>query len=147
MRPTLLLATVVVGVMAMVACGGSVSETAPTAAPTVPFVEVATVSPGDGAIQSHLATKVLEVGTQRVAFLLNTQKALIKAPEVHISVAPADGSAPPAEITAAYNAWPYGVRGAYAAPVEFPAPGDYRLTVMPLGGEVSGEAVIEVSVA
>ena len=104
------------------------------------------MDPGDGEIESHLATKVLEVGTQRVAFLLNTQKALVKAPQVHIAVASADGSVPPTEITADYNAWPYGVRGSYAAPVEFPAPGDYRLTVMPVGGEVTGEAVINVSV-
>ena len=81
-----------------------------------------------------------------MAFLLNTQKALVKAPQVHIAVASADGSVPPTEITANYNAWPYGVRGSYAAPVEFPVPGDYRLTVMPVGGEVAGEAVINVSV-
>ena len=148
MRFALILAVAVVGAMAMAACGRPepVPAPDPTAVPRVRVIEVPTASPGDGAIESHLATKVLEVGTQRVAFLLNTKKALVKAPEVRISVAPADGSTPPAEITAPYNAWPYGVRGSYAAPVEFPAPGDYRMTVMPVGGEVSGETVIEVSV-
>lgn len=146
MRFALILAMAVVVVMAMAACGRPEPAPDPTTVPSVRVIEVPTVSPGDGAIESHLATKVLEVGTQRVAFLLNTKKALVKAPEVHISIAPTDGSTPPAEITAPYNAWPYGVRGSYSAPVDFPAPGDYRMTVMPVGGEVSGEAMIEVSV-
>lgn len=146
MRNTLLAVAAALGAMALVACGGTAPEPPPGEKAPATVIQVPTVNPGDGAIQSHLATKVLEVGTQRVAFLLNTQKALVKAPQVHISVASADGSGPPAEITADYNEWPYGVRGSYAAPVEFPAPGDYRLTVMPVGGEVSGEAVIDVSV-
>ena len=146
MRAALLVLASALTVMALVACGSSEPEpaTAETAAP--PAIQVPTVAPDDGEIQSHLATKVLEVGTQRVAFLLSTQKALVKAPTVHILVAPADGAAPPTEITAPYNAWPYGVRGSYAAPVEFATPGDYRLTVMPMGGEVSGKAVLDVSV-
>ncbi len=146
MRAVLLVIASALTVVALVACGGSAPgpATVETAAP--PAIQVPTVAPDDGEIQSHLATKVLEVGTQRVAFLLNTQKALVKAPQVHILVVPADGSAPPMEVTAPYNAWPYGVRGSYAAPVEFATPGDYRLMVMPMGGEVSGKAVINVSV-
>ena len=147
MRVGLLVVAVVLGVMALVACGGSAPEPAPGEPAAAPVIQVPTAAPDDGEIQSHLATKVLEVGTQRVAFLLNTQKALVKAPQVNITVAAADGSVPPTELTADYNAWPYGVRGSYAAPVDFPAPGDYRLTVMPVGGEVTGEAVIDVSVA
>ena len=146
MRVALLVAAALVGLIALAACGGSAPASAPAEPTAAPVIQVPTVDPGNGEIESHLATKVLEVGTQRVAFLLNTQKALVKAPQVHIAVASADGSVPPTEITADYNAWPYGVRGSYAAPVEFPVPGDYRLTVMPVGGEVSGEAVIDVSV-
>ena len=147
MRVAALLAMVVIAVMALVACGGLAPEPAPGEPSAAPVIQAPTAAPDDGEIQSHLATKVLEVGTQRVAFLLNTQKALVKAPQVNITVAAADGSVPPTELTADYNAWPYGVRGSYAAPVDFPAPGDYRLTVMPVGGEVTGEAVIDVSVA
>ena len=131
--------------LAAVACGGSAPE--PQPAPTAaPVIQVPTIDPTDDAIQSHLATKVLEVGTQRVAFLLNTQKALIDAPQSEISVTHADGSAPIAQVTADYNPWPYGVRGSYAAPVEFPEPGKYVLTVTPVGGGVSGEALIDVEV-
>ena len=146
MHNALLAVAVALGALALVACGEAAPEPPPTETAAAPVINVPTADPGDGEIESHVATKVLEVGTQRVAFLLNTQKALIKAPQVRISVAAVDGSTPPAEITADYNPWPYGVRGSYAAPVEFPAPGDYRLTVIPVGGEVSGEAVINVSV-
>ena len=147
MRAPLLVFAAAVVAIALVACGGSAPEPPPVSTVAPPVIQVPTVGPDDGEIQSHLATKVLEVGTQRVAFLLNTQKALIKAPQVHISVAAADGSVALEELTAGYNAWPYGVRGSYAAPVDFPTPGDYRLTVTPVGGEVSGEAVIDVAVA
>ena len=146
MRNALLAVAAAVVVMALVACGGTAPEPPLAETAEASVIQVPTVEPGDGEIQSHLATKVLEVGTQRVAFLLSTQKALVKAPQVRIAVASVDGSAPLAEVTADYNSWPYGVRGSYAAPVKFPAPGDYRLMVTPVGGEVSGEAVIDVSV-
>ena len=146
MRYGVLIAAVV-GAVALIACGGSATApSSPAPATAVPVVVIPTPDPDDMSIQSHLATKVLEVGTQRVAFLLNTRKALVNVPQAEISVASADGSAPPTQVTADYNAWPYGVRGSYVAPVDFPAPGDYSLTVMPVGGEVSGEAVIDVSV-
>ena len=147
MRAPVLVIAAALGAIALAACAGSASEPPPVSTVAPPVIQVPTVGPDDGEIQSHLATKVLEVGTQRVAFLLNTQKALIKAPQVHISVAAVDKSTPTTELTAGYNAWPYGVRGSYAAPVDFPTPGDYRLTVTPVGGEVSGEAVIDVAVA
>ena len=145
MRAAWLPAIAIVAV-ALAACGGTAPEPPLPEATVVPVVQVPTVAPDDGAIQSHLATKVLEFGTQRVAFLLNTRKALVKAPQANILVAPADESGPAQEVIADYNAWPYGVRGSYVAQVYFPSAGDYRLTVTPVGGEVSGEAVIEVSV-
>ena len=143
-----LLPALAVGILvALVACSGSSPEPAVPTAPTpAPVIQVPTVDPGETVIQSHLATKVLEVGEQRVAFLLNTQKALIKAPQVRISVSHADESTPIAEVTADYNAWPYGVRGSYASPIDFPTPGSYRLAVTPVGGEVSGEALIDLEV-
>ena len=128
---------------AVAACSGSAPGPSPT---TPPVLQVPTVNPADTAIQSHLATKVLEVGTQRVAFLLNTQKALIDAPQVQISVANVGTAEPIAQVAADYNPWPYGVRGSYAAPIEFPAAGNYQLTVEPVGGDVSGRAQIDIEV-
>ena len=143
LRNLLIAAFAFVLVSAVAACTDSVAEPSPAAAPVI---QVPTVDVADNAIQSHLATKVLEVGNQRVAFLLNTQKALIDAPQVQISVAHAGTVEPIAQVTADYNPWPYGVRGSYAAPVEFPAAGKYQLTAEPIGGPVSGRALIDVEV-
>ena len=138
----LLISVAVIGAMAGVACAGA--GAAPTAAPEV--ISVPTVVPDGETIHHHLATKVLEVGTQRVAFLLSTQKALVDAPQSRIVVTREQGASPATEITADYNEWPYGVRGSYSAPVEFPEAGDYLLTVTPVGGDVAGEAHIPVKV-
>ena len=131
-RPLILAIGLAVALLAAIAgCSEPAVEPSPAAAPP---------------IQSHLATKVLEVGSQRVAFLLNTQKALIDAPQVQISIARAGTMEPIAQVTADYNPWPYGVRGSYAGSVEFPTAGNYQLTAEPIGGEVSGRALIDVEV-
>ena len=127
------------------AAGGPEAEAMPAA--TAIVAAAPTPAPAGDALQHHLATKVLETGTQRVAFLLNTQKALVNAPQARISVRHQDGAAVPAgEVTAEYNEWPYGVRGSYSAAVAFPRPGAYTLTVVPVGGEVTGQAEIPVAV-
>ena len=133
-----------VAVMAAIGCASPTAEPAPTAAPAA--VQVPTPDYSQDAIQSHLATKVLEVGTQRVAFLLSTQKALVKAPQSRIVVTHEQGSAATSEITADYNEWPYGVRGSYSTPIDFPEAGEYLLTVTPIGGDVEGEAHIPLTV-
>ena len=92
-------------------------------------------------LRYHLATKVLETGTQRVAFLLTTDKGLVDAPQAQITVSYRDGGAAPAPVIADYHEWPYGVRGSYSAPVDFPQPGDYTLTVTPVGNGASGDGV------
>ena len=92
-------------------------------------------------LRYHLATKVLETGTQRVAFLLTTDKGLVDAPQAQIAVSHRDGGAAPAPVIADYHEWPYGVRGSYSAPVDFPQPGDYTLTVTPVGNGASGDGV------
>ena len=114
------------------------------AAPTAADGSDADAGTDASAIQSHLATKVLETGTQRVAFLLSTSKALVNVPQAQISVARRDGTVPSAQVVADYHEWPYGVRGSYSAPVVFPRPGEYVLTVDPIGGDVPGPAIIPV---
>ena len=139
-----LITVAAVAVMAAIGCASPAAEPAPTATPAT--VQVPTPDYSQDAIQSHLATKVLEVGTQRVAFLLSTQKALVKAPQSRIVVTHEQGSAATSEITANYNEWPYGVRGSYSTPIDFPEAGEYLLTVTPIGGDVEGEAHIPVTV-
>lgn len=135
------------GAAVAIACAGSNAEPARTTPTAAPAIAVPTVDPNDDAINSHLATKVLEVGEQRVAFLLTTQKALVNAPQVEISVSRQDESSGLAQVVADYNEWPYGVRGSYVADIEFPAPGEYLLTATPIGGDVFGDALIPVSVS
>ena len=139
-----LITVAAVAVMAAIGCASPAVEPAATATPAA--VQVPTPDYSQDAIQSHLATKVLEVGTQRVAFLLSTQKALVKAPQSRIVVTHEQGSAVTSEITADYNEWPYGVRGSYSTPIDFPEAGEYLLTVTPIGGDVEGEAHIPVTV-
>ena len=146
----LLVVMAAVAVFAL-ACAGSNAEPAPTAVNTAPTeapaaVVVPTIDYSDDTIKSHLATKVLEVGTQRVAFLLSTNKALVNAPQASVAVTHQQGSAPPTQVTADYNEWPYGVRGSYSTPIEFPSPGQYLLTVTPVGGDPAGDAHILLEV-
>ncbi len=142
-RSLVAIATVAIVSLAAVGCASSAPPPAPTerAAVVVPTVDYS-----DDAIKSHLATKVLEVGTQRVAFLLSTEKALVKAPQSRIVVTRQQDASPGVEVAAGYNEWPYGVRGSYSAPIDFPEAGEYLLTVSPIGGEIEGEAHIPVTV-
>ncbi len=94
-----------------------------------------------------LATTVLEVGEQRVAFLLATPTGLVKG-DTNVSITPVylpDDTAG-ARVDTRFHQWPYGVRGAFAAEVDFDRPGQWRLDITaegPDGG--SGTVEIEVS--
>ena len=114
------------GIALAVACGSSASATPaprPTSTPADPT-----------AITPILATTVLEVGVQRVAFLLTTSKGLIKAPIALVTPVYLDGDGTPGEtpgITteAAFNLWPYGVRGSYSTYANFDRAGRWRLDI------------------
>ena len=136
-------------VAALVGCSSpAVPETATpdnTATQNQPnLIQIPTVDPSQEFIRAHLATTVLDVGQNRVAFLLETQKGLIKAPTADISIAHSDDTAPAARATANFNPWPYGVRGAYASAIDFPAPGRYLLTATVSENDV--QRVVEIPV-
>ncbi len=103
----------------LVACGSSAAPTAtprPTTAPA--------------AITPILATTVLEVGEQRLAFLLTTSKGLINAPTALVTTVFLEGDgAPGTTMEAAFNGWPYGIRGSYSTYVNFDRAGRWRLDV------------------
>jgi len=117
---TLALAPVVFTLL--VACG---SFSAPTAA------HRPTTAPADpAAITSILATTVLEVGEQRLAFLLTTSKGMINAPAALVTAVFLEGDgAPGTTMEAAFNVWPYGIRGSYSTYVNFDRAGRWRLDV------------------
>ena len=125
-----------------VACGG--------AATTVPTEVPAAASPAvDGSgLKTIVATKELEVGKQRVAFLLTSPKALVKVPEVQVtSVFLGEGQAVSETKTAGFHLWPYGVRGSYVTEMNFSRPGPWRLDIGVEGEGVQGkaEAILNVS--
>ena len=123
-----------------VACG-----TAATATPA------ATLSEPDAAtdrIRPILATTVLGVGSQRVAFLLTTSEALIKTPEATVtSVFLGDGAVSGEQKTAIFHLWPYGVRGAYSTELAFERPGPWRLDIEVETPQGPAETRLEVEVA
>ncbi|PKB81851.1 MAG: hypothetical protein BZY88_05690 [SAR202 cluster bacterium Io17-Chloro-G9] len=120
-----------------VACG--VSPTAiPNPKPTP------TSQPQDNTLQAPeqsngivpiLATTVLRVGSQRVAFLLAGPKGIIKAPTAQVTPVylgddgVAEGGGGSAAKQARFHIWPYGVRGSYTTELDFNRPGRWRLNI------------------
>lgn len=115
------------------ACGSSAVPTLVPADPT--------------AINSILATTVLEVGEQRLAFLLTTSKGLIKTPTALITPVYLDGDGAPLEtLEAKFNLWPYGGRGSYSAYVNFDQAGRWSLDVQVDNPDGVDQVQIEVEV-
>jgi len=126
-------------VVLSVSCGSS-------AAPTV--VPRPTSVPADPtAITAIVATTILEVGEQRIAFLLTTTKGLIKTPTALVTPVflGGDGVSGPT-MEAAFNLWPYGIRGSYSTYANFDRPGRWRLDVQVDNPAGVGEVAIEITV-
>ena len=160
--------------MATIACAAAAPPTPapiptslpPAAARSNPPAGIGNNNGGGGQeITPILATRVLDVGTQRVSFLLSGKKALIKAPEATVSATylgdtGLEGAAgagegasanpptsPPAETRQAiFHLWPYGIRGAYSTEFNFDRPGRWRLDVTVDDGDFSGATQLEVEV-
>jgi len=122
-----------------VACGSSVAPTSspkPTYAPADPT-----------AITPIMATTILEVGKQRIAFLLTTTKGLIKAPKALVTPVFLDGDGTPGLTrVAAFNLWPYGIRGSYSTYANFDRPGRWRLDVQVDNPAGVDEVAIDITV-
>ena len=103
--------------------------------------------PDPTAITPILATPILEVGEQRLAFLLTTTKGLIKTPTALVTPVYLDGDGTPGEtLNAAFNLWPYGVRGSYSTYANFDRPGRWRLDVQVDNPDGVDQIQIEVEV-
>ena len=99
-------------------------------------------------IEPILATTVLGVGEQRVAFLLTTSEGLVKAPEAAVtSVFLGEGDAAEEERQAVFHLWPFGVRGSYSTQLNFSLPGPWRLDISVDGPDGPAGAQIELNVA
>ena len=116
----------------------------PTDAPSESASSEATAEPLD--LTVIMATTVLEVGEQRVAFLLTTPTGLVKG-DTSVSITPVylpDDSAGESVATR-FHQWPYGVRGAFAAEVDFDRPGQWRLDITAEGPD-GGHAMQEIEI-
>ena len=124
------------------ACG---AQPTPTAAPTpTPSpVPTSTSAAQDGELTAILATTVLRTGTQRVAFLLASGTALVRAPQATVRTSFLDGEAEGETATAAFHEWPFGTRGSYVTPLTFPQAGAWRLDVEAGGGKAALEVRVD----
>ena len=105
-------------------------------------------APTTGDLEAIVATKALNLGTQRVAFVLTGAKGLIKAPEVEVSsVFLGEGEAVKETKKAGFHLWPYEVRGAYVTDLTFNKPGPWRLDIRVDHENLTGrtQALLEVS--
>ena len=104
-------------------------------------------TPGEGLeLNVILATTVLEVGEQRVAFLLATPTGLVKG-DTNVSITPVyltDNTAGESVATR-FHQWPYGVRGAFAAEIGFDRPGQWRLDITAEGPD-GGAGTVEIEI-
>ena len=147
-----------IALLSVTACAAAAPE--PTAtplpttapAPTAPSqAQPVTAPAGPGsegaAIEPILATRVLNPGEQRVAFLLVGEKAIIKAPEATVSTTyMGEGGETGQEKQATFHGWPFGIRGAYSTQLTFDRSGPWQLMVSVDDGEVSGNTVIDLEV-
>ena len=127
------------------AAATSASAAAPTSAPAASAPQP-TAAADENPIRARLATTVLELGQQRVAFLLADSKGIIQDAAVTITpVYTGDNSAGPT-VETEFHLWPYGSRGSYSADVLFDRPGEWRLDVDVAAPDVSGRVEIEINV-
>ena len=107
-----------------------------------------TVIPADHTgLNSIIATNTLEVGEQRLAFLLATPNGILKTPFALVTPVYLDGDGSPSPtLEAQFNLWPYGIRGSYTTYVNFDRPGRWRVDVLVDNPNGVDEAHIELKV-
>ena len=122
--------------MLALACGSLGSSIPPTTTHTYPV-----------ALNYVLATNILEVGEQRVSFLLSTPNGILKTSSAMVTPVylEGDGSTVSA-IEAQFNLWPYGIRGSYTTYANFDRPGLWRLDVLVDNPDGEDEIQIDLKV-
>ncbi len=133
----------------------STTAAAAPAATTASAAPAATAAPDQAAepgleLNVIMATTVLEVGEQRVAFLLATPTGLVKGGdeggnEVSITPVYLPDSVPGDTINTRFHQWPYGVRGAFATEVDFDRAGQWRLDIYSKGPD-AGMGSVEIEI-
>ena len=123
----------------VIGCGSS--------ATTTPIITPATVPVDSTAIKPILATTVLEVGKQRLAFLLSDSEGIIKTPNSLVTAFYMDGDGTQSTSRVAeFNLWPYGIRGSYSTYFTFDRAGQWRLEVQVNGTDSYDRVQFDVEV-
>ncbi len=105
-----------------------------------------TPTPEVGRLTPILGTTELRIGTQRVAFLLESPTALVTAPSASVRTTHLDGDAQGETATAEFSLWPFGTRGSYVTALTFPAAGRWRLDIAVDDPSITGEGSLEIDV-
>ena len=119
---------------------------APASTPTLAPTSTPTPASSIEELTPILGTTVLRIGTQRVAFLLESATALVSAPEASVRTTFLDGDAQSESTTAVFDLWPFGTRGSYVTDLTFPQVGRWRLDIAVDDASVVGEAELLVEV-
>ena len=130
-----------VGIAVVALAAGACAAAPPTSTATI-----AAPTPAASDITPLLATTQLRVGTQRVAFLLDSSTALITAAEVEVQTS-LSGTRFGETAIAPFHLWPFGTRGTYATELTFEKPGEWRLDIRVDDGTFLGDASLKVHVA
>jgi len=113
---------ITLSIILAVGCSSSATDT--------PIIPPTTLPAAPATIKPILATTVLELGKQRLAFLLSTSKGIIKTPHSLVTAVYMDGDGTQSTThNAEFNLWPYGIRGSYSTYFTFDRAGRWRLEV------------------
>lgn len=135
--------TALAAVAAFALAAACAPQPTPTVAPTPTPSLAPTPAAQDGDLIAILATTVLRTGTQRVAFLLASGTALVRAPQATVRTSFLDGDAEGETATATFYEWPFGTRGSYVTPLAFPQAGMWRLDIEADGGKTALEVRVD----
>ena len=115
-----------------------------TAEPPTP---TSTPTPPSAGITPLLATTELRLGTQRVAFVLESPTALVTAAEAEVTTTPPGSDGFGETALATFHLWPFGTRGSYATELTFDVPGTWRLDIHVDDGAFVGDTSLDVHVS
>ena len=141
MRSRLLASAAVFLTVLIAACSGSSPDATGTdLSPRPDEAELIEGLPSDDGIQIILGTPDVAVGTHRMAFVLQSEQDLVRAPNATVvsrHLPEGDAAGRMGETTqAVFRPWPYEIRGSYTTQLTFDAAGRWQIdvTVMDEGG-------------
>ena len=139
MRSRLLASAAVLSTILITACSGSSSDATSTdLSPRPDEVELIEGVPSDDGIQIILGTADVAVGTHRMAFVLQSEQSLVRAPSAtvvsrHLPEGDAVGRNRETAL-AVFRPWPYRIRGSYTTQLTFDEAGRWQIDVTVMDG-------------